>query len=175
LAWYDNDGCQLIRREFDINNFCGIVPDDHRGDSLRAFGDLLGVKTFPMDLSGDSTMSIGKRLVELIRDIKKGRYFLIHPDGPAGPAYRVKPGLPYISQKTHAPILPMGCYCRHAFHIPRWDRYTLPLPFSKVHIQIGNIIRISKDEQDLSEISQDLEDILNRLTFQASANYYEMK
>jgi lysophospholipid acyltransferase (LPLAT)-like uncharacterized protein len=68
----------------------------------------------------------------------------------------------------------MGCYCRHAYHVPRWDRYTLPLPFSKIHIQVGSLITVPGDVKDLEETNRNLEDIFNRLTFQAAANYYEL-
>lgn len=163
----------LIRNYLDVRTFNVITPDDQRGDVLGVFARHLGVKSIPLDLSGDSTMGTGKKLVALIRDLKRGRNFLIHPDGPAGPAYHVKPGLVYIAQKAGARILPLGCYCRHAYHIPRWDRYTLPLPFSKVQIQIGEVIEVPLGPQPLDEISREMEALLNRLTFQAAANYYE--
>ena len=98
---------------------------------------------------------------------------MIHPDGPDGPAYKVKPGLPFIAQKTGSLILPLGCYCRFAYHVPRWDRYTLPLPFSTVQIQVGEPIRIPKGKADLQSTCRNMETILNRLTLQAAANYYE--
>ncbi|HDD55273.1 MAG TPA: hypothetical protein ENG59_03415, partial [Chloroflexi bacterium] len=139
----------FIRKYFDITSFNVIMPDDNRGDTLGVFADRLGVKAIPLDLSGDDTMGTGKKLVMLIKDLKRGRNFLIHPDGPEGPAYKVKPGLPYIARKAGSRILPLGCYCRHAYHVPRWDRYTLPLPFSTVHIQVGNLIRIQKEKQNL--------------------------
>jgi lysophospholipid acyltransferase (LPLAT)-like uncharacterized protein len=165
----------FIKKYLDITKFNGIVPDDHRGDTLKVFADHLGVKTSLLNLSGDDTMRSGRKLVALIKSIKRGRDFLIHPDGPAGPAYKVKPGLAFIAQKTGSPILPLGCYCRHAYHVPRWDRYTLPLPFSKVQIQVGEPIQIPKDNGDLSITCQKLETILNRITFQAEANYYQSK
>jgi len=162
----------FIRDYFDIRTFNVIVPDDHRGGTLEIFANHLGVKSISLNLTGDESMGTGKKLVALIRDIKKGRNFLIHPDGPAGPAYRVKPGLPYIASRAGSRILPLGCYCRHAYHIPRWDRYTLPLPFSKVQIRVGKLIRIPQGDQNLVEICRELENTLNRLTFQAAADYY---
>jgi lysophospholipid acyltransferase (LPLAT)-like uncharacterized protein len=164
----------FIRNEFDIASFTVITPDDSRGDVLGEFAKHLGVKTIAMNLEGDSTMSIGRRLVELIRKISAGKYFLIHPDGPDGPAYKVKPGLSFIAKKTGTKILPIGCYCRNAYHVHRWDRYTLPLPFSRIHIQLGSLLSVPADLEDLDEYNRNLEDILNKLTFQAAANYYEL-
>jgi lysophospholipid acyltransferase (LPLAT)-like uncharacterized protein len=165
----------FIRKNFDVRTFTVITPDDYRGDVLKEFARHLGVDTIAMNLDNDSTMGIGRKLVELIRQISSGKNFIIHPDGPAGPAYKVKPGLSYIAKKTGTKILPMGCYCRNAYHVPRWDRYTLPLPFSKVHIQLGPLMLVPEDLNDLSEYNHHLEDILNKLTFQAAANYYELE
>ena len=164
----------MIRKHMDITNVTAICPDDHRGDTLVIFSRKLGADPIPIDLSGNSTLSMGKKLVDVIRKIKAGMDFLIHPDGPAGPAYKVKRGVSYVAQKTEAPILPLGCYCRNAFHVPRWDRYTLPLPFSKIHIQLGSLISVPTDLSDLTAFNLDLEDTLNKLTLQAAANYYQL-
>ena len=164
----------FMRKKIDISSFMGIRPDDHRGDTLEVFGRKLGVDSIRLNLSGDSTLGSGRKLVSLVRQMSSGKNLIIHPDGPAGPAYFVKPGVTYLAKKTGAAILPFGCYCRHAYHVPRWDRYTLPLPFSKVHIQIGNILTVPKNIQDLSETNQQLTDILHRVSAQASANYYEL-
>ena len=164
----------FLRKKMDITSFAVIMPDDHRGKVLKVFARKLDTLPIPLNLSGDETFGTGRKLVHLVRLILKGKNFLIHPDGPAGPAYKVKPGLSYIAQKSGATIIPLGCYCRHSYHVPRWDRYTLPLPFSKVHVQIGPPLLISKDTEDLGETNQYIEDLLNRLKLKASANYYEL-
>lgn len=164
----------FLRKRMDVSSFIGIRPDDYRGDTLEVFGRKLGVDSFPLNLSGDSTLGTGRKLVSLVRKISSGKNLIIHPDGPAGPSYFVKPGLSFLAKKTGAPILPIGCYCRHAYHVPRWDRYTLPLPFSKIHIHLGNLVIVPENLQDLSEINQQLTDILHRVSAQASANYYEL-
>lgn len=163
-----------MRKKMDLSSFVGIIPDDYRGDTLEVFGRKLGVEPIALNLSGDSTLGSGRKLVSLVRKISSGKNMLIHPDGPAGPAYVVKPGVSFLAKKTGVAILPLGCYCRHAYHVPRWDRYTLPFPFSKVHIQVGNLVTVPEKLQDLSEFNQQLTDILHRVSAQASANYYEL-
>ena len=162
----------FIRKTMDITKFSAIMPDDHRGDVLAYFAEDLGAEPIKVNLSGDSTLGLGRKLVSLMRKMKRGRNFIIHPDGPEGPAYQVKPGLSFIAQKTGAVILPLGCYCRNAYHVNRWDRYTLPLPFTKVHIQLGSLITIPENQQDLETINKEIEIILDQLTFQAAAKYY---
>ena len=163
-----------LRKKMDITSFVAIMPDDHRGEALDVFARKLNVDSTPLNLEGDTTLGMSRKLIELMRKISSGKNFLIHPDGPAGPAYKVKPGLSYIAKKTGTVIIPIGCYCRHAYHVPRWDRYTLPMPFSKVHIHFGEPYTIPKDLSDLSQANRQLEDILNRVAAQAAANYYEL-
>ena len=164
----------FVNKVLDISKFAVIMPDDSRGDVLVIFTNHLGGEPIQVNLSGDSTFESGRKLVSLVKKMNAGKNFLIHPDGPEGPAYKVKPGLSFIAQKTGAAIVPLGCYCRHSYHVPRWDRYTLPLPFSKVHIQIGPPLTIPKDIDDLRETNQYLENLLNRISLQAAANYYEL-
>jgi len=164
----------FLRDFMDLRNCEVIMPDDHNGRTLQVFARRLGVSAYLMNLYGDTTLGIGRKLVGLIRSMSLGKNLLIHPDGPFGPAYRIKPGVTFLAQKTGALILPLGCYCRHAYHVPRWDRYRLPLPFSKVHIQVAEPIQVSKDLSDLTEINQELTNILHSSTAQASANYYEL-
>jgi len=162
----------FLNKKMDISTFAVIIPDDYRGDVLEFFAKYLGADPIKVNLSGDSTFGSGRKLVSLVKKMKMGKDFLIHPDGPAGPAYKVKPGLSFIAQKTGAYILPLGCYCRNAYHVKRWDRYTLPLPFSRVHIQLGSLMTVPVDMKDLDNINNEIEIILNRLTFQAAAKYY---
>ena len=161
-----------LRKYIDLKTVVTIIPDDWRGDILEIFANKLGIFPEKLNLDGDHSMEMSRKLVRIIQQVSSGRNFLIHPDGPAGPAYKVKPGLTAIAQKTGAIILPVGGYCRNAYHWKRWDRYTWPLPFSKVQLYVDEPIIIPPDVKDLKEWNQDVEKILNRAAFQAAADYY---
>lgn len=163
-----------MRRYYDPDTVAIFFPDDSSGEALAEFVRLLGMDPTLINLEGDPSLDMSHKLLRVIRQIKSGKNTLIHPDGPKGPAYVVKPGLTAIAKMTGAAIIPLGCYCRHSYHIPRWDRYTLPLPFSKVHVQIGPPLTIPKDIDDLRETNLYLENLLNRISLQAAANYYEL-
>jgi lysophospholipid acyltransferase (LPLAT)-like uncharacterized protein len=162
-----------MRRFIEPETITIFFPDDSSGEALAEFVRKHGADPTLLNLEGDSSLNMSGKLLRVIRQIKSGKNSLIHPDGPKGPAYKVKPGITAIAKMTGATIIPLGCYCRHAYHVPRWDRYTLPLPFSKVHIQIGSPLTVSKDVKDLSETNLYLENLLNRIAAQASANYYK--
>ena len=161
-----------MRKYIDLSTLVTIFPDDYRGEILKIYADKLGVRSRLLNLTGDSSMDMARKLVHIIKSISSGDRFLIHPDGPDGPAYVVKPGLTFIAKKTGATILPLGCYCRNAYHVPRWDRYTYPLPFSRVQVHVGKPITIPNSATDLSDVNLELADILNRVAAQAAADYY---
>jgi len=164
-----------MRKYVDLNSIVTIIPDDFRGDILEIFANKIGIFPTKIDLSGESTLQMSRKLVTIIRKMQSGSNFLIHPDGPAGPAYKVKPGLTSIAQKTGAAIVPLGCYCRNAYHWHRWDRYTFPLPFSRIQVHVGEPLTIPTDLSNLNQMNLEIEKILNQVAFQAAADYYEIQ
>jgi lysophospholipid acyltransferase (LPLAT)-like uncharacterized protein len=158
--------------QFNLSRLVLILPDDWRGQALTVFATKLGVQPFPMDLTEDGGMATARRLAKLVRLVKEGSYCYITPDGPEGPAYVIKPGTAYIAQKAKAHILPVGAYARHAYRLNRWDQYTIPHPFSRISIHIGQAIEVPK-EKELTAVADSLTDSLHRVTAQAAANYYE--
>ena len=174
-AWH---GQQTMFISFGIkfiepSKFVCLMPDDWRGASLFAYANYLGATPFAMNLDGDTTMSQGRQLVKLVRLVMGEKNLFIAPDGPHGPAYKAKPGFTYTAQKAKAIILPVGCYCRNAYVVPRWDQFVIPYPYSRISIDIGEPYEIPEDVKDLSEIEEYLTSQLNKVTMQAAANYYE--
>jgi hypothetical protein len=162
----------FFTNQYDLSRLVLILPDDWRGGTLQVFANKLGVTPFPMNLHDSANMATARQLAKLVRQIKAGRDAYITPDGPEGPSYEIKPGIAYIAQKADATILPLGAYARHGYRIPRWDRYVMPYPFSKIAVEIGEPIVVGKDA-DLTAVSTDLTNQLHHATLQAAANYYE--
>jgi lysophospholipid acyltransferase (LPLAT)-like uncharacterized protein len=162
----------FFTNQHDLSRLVLILPDDWRGKALVVFATKLGVTPFPMNLKGDASMATARRLAKLVRQVKAGRDAYITPDGPDGPSYVIKPGLTYIAQKANATILPVGAYARHGYRVPRWDRYVMPYPFSKISVQVGSPIQVKKGE-DLTAVNTALTQQLHHVTVQAAANYYE--
>lgn len=164
----------LIRKFFsDLSSFVLLMPDDWRGVALRIWAEKLEATPYPMNLTGDNTLGMAKRVVRLTRQVMGGKNLYINPDGPDGPAQVIKPGIIYIAKKTNAIIVPVGAFCRQAYIVPRWDRYVIPFPFSKITYHIGEPI------MDLPDPNEDADrlvtNILNQVTLQAAADYYEKR
>jgi lysophospholipid acyltransferase (LPLAT)-like uncharacterized protein len=164
----------FFANHYDLSRIVLILPDDWRGEALSIFAQKLGAKPFPMDLKGEANMATARQLATLIRQVRAGHDCYITPDGPDGPAYVIKPGLAYIAQKAKATILPVGAYARHGYRLPRWDRYTVPYPFSRISIHVGAPIHIEKGA-DLTAVTDPLTNALHGATMQAAANYYELE
>ena len=89
---------------------------------------------------GSSTRGGVRALLGLARMMKNE---LIHAcitiDGPAGPRHEVKDGGFFLANRTSARIVPVRIYMKNAFLAPTWDKFQIPLPFSKVVIRFGDI------------------------------------
>jgi lysophospholipid acyltransferase (LPLAT)-like uncharacterized protein len=155
----------------DLADFVVLMPDDWRGETLRIWTEKLGATPYPMNLYGDHTLGQARQVLKLVRSVKEGKSLYITPDGPDGPAHKIKPGILFIARKSGAVILPIGAYCRRAYSLHRWDRYTVPYPYSRIACHIGEPIE-TLPEDDITA-TRLITNTLNRITLQAAADYYE--
>jgi lysophospholipid acyltransferase (LPLAT)-like uncharacterized protein len=86
---------------------------------------------------GSSTRGGAAALREGIRVARAGGSLAITPDGPKGPARIVKPGVIELARATGLPILPASLAYAHAWRLASWDRFEVPLPFSRAVIAFG--------------------------------------
>lgn len=129
---------------------------------------------------GHSTIrgSTGKRgLRALMRQIDDMRTHIrpgvVTPDGPQGPRQRVQPGVVLLAQKTGFPIIPLAYSARKRKLFHSWDRFMLPLPWTKCVLVYGRPISIPKaigaDSTAFTAYMRTVEDELNRVTARADA------
>ncbi len=89
---------------------------------------------------------------------------IITPDGPRGPRFKFKPGALLLAQMSGRPILPMAYAASRAWLI-KWDRFVIPVPFSRIAIAIGPpryMPRVS-DAAGLVRLQGQMEEELARL------------
>jgi lysophospholipid acyltransferase (LPLAT)-like uncharacterized protein len=60
----------------------------------------------------------------------------LNPDGPRGPRFRCKPGAVLLGQMSGRPLLPLA-YCASRAWLVAWDKFVLPVPFSRIVVAIG--------------------------------------
>lgn len=90
-------------------------------------------------------------------------------DGSSGPARKAKVGAVTLAQLSGAPIIPIANACNRKVYLNGWDNFFLPLPFSTVHILIGQPIEVGKrvSIEQITEFQQQLTDQLNQLSIKA--------
>ena len=74
-----------------------------------------------------------------------GAVVIITPDGPRGPRHSVKPGITWLARTTGYPIVPVGFACARAWRAKSWDRFTVPLPWSRVAIVYDRPIEVARE------------------------------
>lgn len=86
---------------------------------------------------------------------------VITPDGPRGPRFQFKPGAVLLARMSGRPMLPMAYAASRAWLI-KWDRFVLPVPFSRIVIAVGPPRYVSRGsagaplEQLQDEMGQEL-------------------
>jgi len=96
-------------------------------------------------IRGSSTHTGARALRDYYETIvKQGISPAITPDGPRGPVHDFKPGAVMLSQLSGKPILPVSIAASHSIRFRTWDRFELPLPFSRVVIAYGEPVRLAR-------------------------------
>jgi hypothetical protein len=125
-----------IRTHDDPSQYTVIVPNDTRGATLSVWIKKLGGVAFPVSMD-DVTIASGRRLLQLIREMRRGKYLYLNPDGPDGPTHQPKMGVVFVAHKVGALLVPAAAYTKTCYRVRRWDRYTVPLPFSRIVFYLG--------------------------------------
>lgn len=65
---------------------------------------------------------------------------LIAPDGSTGPPHVFKPGAIMLARLSGSPVVPVSFASSRGIHLGTWDRLLVPLPFSRIQIEVGEPI-----------------------------------
>jgi lysophospholipid acyltransferase (LPLAT)-like uncharacterized protein len=97
-------------------------------------------------IMGSSKGGGARVLVGMIKLVRKGKIGAFAVDGPRGPYGVAKPGAVYASKKLGIPLVPVTTSAApSALFTSVWDRYLLPLPFSRALVHFGEIINLDDD------------------------------
>jgi lysophospholipid acyltransferase (LPLAT)-like uncharacterized protein len=115
---------------------------------------------------GSSSRRGRQALLELTTWIERGYHVAITPDGPRGPRYKVQNGIVMLAQLTGSPIIPVSCHIHWKICLKSWDRFQVPLPFSKCEMRLGPPIWVARettaDEREMRRL--ELEKTMQELT-----------
>ena len=144
-------------------NFLVLVSQSKDGEIISRIIKKQGQDS----MRGSSTRGGLRALAGMIKNLKENeRPGAFTPDGPQGPRFKAKPGVITCAKKTGFPIVPVSYSAGNMKVFGSWDRFILPLPFSRCRIAYGNPVYVPRtaDENEEKKYLLELETELNRLT-----------
>jgi hypothetical protein len=94
---------------------------------------------------GSSSRGAREGLLGLAQVIESGKPAIFTADGPRGPIYRTKMGPIKLAQMTGAPIGVFHLEPEHAWTIRSWDRFMVPMPFTRICVSWGPWTHVPAD------------------------------
>ena len=115
---------------------------------------------------GSSSRRGAQALLELTTWAERGFDLAITPDGPRGPCYHVQEGVISLAQVTGLPIIPVSCDLQWKLRLNSWDRFQIPLPFSRCDMRVGKPVVVPREADDAQRefLRQQLEKSLRELS-----------
>ena len=147
----------------------GMVSQHADGEMIAQTIQRLGYAT----VRGSSSRGGSRAMIAMIRALRNGGVGAIMPDGPKGPRHLFKPGAIVIAQKAGAYLLPLTFACSRCWRLKSWDRFTIPVPFSKAVVIYGEPIRLSPaaPRESLEAVRKQVEDRMIAIEQQAEATF----
>jgi hypothetical protein len=121
---------EFFRRYRTRRRVYGLVSASKDGAWLAAFYRLIGIEP----VRGSSS-NFGREAARVLIDVmRQGHDIGITPDGPRGPMYTVEPGVLVVTRRLGAPMVLMGAEFTRAWRLKSWDRFYVPVPFSRIRM-----------------------------------------
>lgn len=118
-----------------------IVSASKDGEILSSL-----LKLWNFNLIRGSSSKKGKETLESFANKAKTESVLITPDGPRGPAAKMKPGAIIAAHRSGSPLYLCAVEVSSAKYFRKsWDDFCLPLPFSKIKLKLSEKIFIPEN------------------------------
>jgi lysophospholipid acyltransferase (LPLAT)-like uncharacterized protein len=115
---------------------------------------------------GSSSRRGPQALLELTTWAERGYDLAITPDGPRGPRYEVQDGVMSLAQVTGLPIIPFSYHLDWKLQVKSWDRFQIPLPFSRCELMVDKALQVPRDasDEEREALRGQLEQTLKRIS-----------
>jgi lysophospholipid acyltransferase (LPLAT)-like uncharacterized protein len=135
---------QYIQRREPSRRMAALVSASKDGGLLARVLELFGTQP----VRGSTSRRGPQALLELTSWAEQGFDLAITPDGPRGPRYAVQEGIIYLAQLTGLPIVPTSYYLRWKKCARSWDRFQVPLPFTRCEVVLGEPVWVPREASD---------------------------
>lgn len=138
-----------------------LISPSEDGDLLAKLARLMGYSV----IRGSSFKKTVPAARSLIRVLREGQRIIIIADGSRGPRCVAQSGSVQLAGITKLPLFPMTFGAKHKVVLNTWDRFILPLPFTRCAVNFGPPIYLTSrsSEERVEERRIDLEASLKKL------------
>ncbi|MBW3636179.1 MAG: lysophospholipid acyltransferase family protein [Armatimonadetes bacterium] len=148
VLWHDHTLVPL--HLFRGRDICVMMSTSRAGRMQAAFWNLNGWRI----VWGSSKKKEGITAVrEVLRLVREGVNCGFTPDGPKGPRHQAHGGVVYLASKAPAVVLPIAVAASDEWRLSTWDKYLIPKPFSRVHVNVGEPLHVpaelSREENEM--------------------------
>lgn len=135
-----------IRRHFPQRRMAGLASASKDGALVARVMELFQVHP----IRGSTSRRGAQALLELTSCTERGMDLGLTPDGPRGPRYVVQDGIVAAARVSGLPLVPVSYRIAWKVQLKSWDRYQIPLPLSRVDVEVGEPLRVPR-EADAAE------------------------
>ncbi len=114
-------------------------------------------------IAGSTTRGGTEALLNMVRLSRKNVTVGITPDGPRGPGKEVSEGTVMAAYLMKADLIPVTYTVSRKKIFKTWDRFLLPLPFSRGVLMWGKPIPYPKEKKDFKMTQTHLKEALDTL------------
>jgi lysophospholipid acyltransferase (LPLAT)-like uncharacterized protein len=130
-----------------------ITSENFDGEWIAGIIERFGYGT----ARGSTSRGARKALLQLTRDMARGRPAGFTLDGPRGPARVAQPGAVWLAKATGNPVLPFHLEADRHWTLGSWDRTQIPKPFTTVSIAMGEPFEVATDaDQSTMEAAREM-------------------
>jgi lysophospholipid acyltransferase (LPLAT)-like uncharacterized protein len=142
--WHNRLAISMIVHRRHPRKLAALVSASKDGALLAAVLGRFGVE----QVRGSSSRRGPQALLELTNHAKRGYDLAVTPDGPKGPRYVVQHGVIALAQVTGLPIIPVTCNTQPKICLKSWDRFQIPLPFSRCELILNEPIFVPREADE---------------------------
>ena len=135
-----------------------ITSENFDGEWIAGIIERFGYGT----ARGSTSRGARKAVLQLVRDMRRGKPAGFTLDGPRGPARVAQPGAVWLARATGNPLLPFHLEASSHWTMGSWDRTQIPKPFSTVALAIGDPFHVAANAT-AAEVDQARMDLEARL------------
>lgn len=148
-----------------------LISQHSDGRMVAAAMKFLGIRS----VAGSSTRGGLEAIHSLIYCLNHHSHIAVTPDGPKGPARKMKSGVVHIAKRSGCVVVPGALAAERKWVFKSWDSMILPKPFSRAVFVKGESIDVKKlsERHSTEEMVQILEKALNATTERADAFFSE--